>query len=111
MKNGIQLIADERKRQITEEGLTPDLDVEQQPHGQLAGAAACYALWNSPYLACPLLARLLVGFWPWGHEYWKPKDPIRDLTRAGALIAAELDRLQAVQAEQDKPIIILPNGR
>jgi hypothetical protein len=33
--------------------------------------------------------------WPWDWRFWKPSvDPIRDLVKAGALIAAEIDRLQ-----------------
>jgi hypothetical protein len=36
-------------------------------------------------------------WWPWSFEWWKPKDRIRNLVRAGALIAAEIDRLQAMQ--------------
>lgn len=32
--------------------------------------------------------------WPWKPECFKPTgDPIRDLTKAGALVAAEIDRL------------------
>jgi hypothetical protein len=33
--------------------------------------------------------------WPWSKKWWKPSsDPIRNLVKAGALIAAEIDRLQ-----------------
>lgn len=33
--------------------------------------------------------------WPWHSSWWKPSDdPIRNLVKAGALIAAEIDRLQ-----------------
>lgn len=31
--------------------------------------------------------------WPWDDSYWNPQDPMRDLVKAGALIAAEIDRL------------------
>jgi len=34
----------------------------------------------------------LVWLWPWGVEYWKPKDPLTNLVRAGALVAAAIDR-------------------
>ena len=31
--------------------------------------------------------------WPWPPEFWKPSDdPVRNLVKAGALIAAEIDR-------------------
>ena len=33
--------------------------------------------------------------WPFDDEWFKPSiDPVRQLTKAGALIAAEIDRLQ-----------------
>lgn len=33
--------------------------------------------------------------WPWDASWWKPSpDPIANLVKAGALIAAEIDRLQ-----------------
>lgn len=31
--------------------------------------------------------------WPWADLHWKPRSFERDLVRAGALLAAELDRL------------------
>ena len=38
--------------------------------------------------------------WPWGSEYWKPsEDPVRNLVKAGALIAAEIDRLNRAKAK------------
>jgi len=48
---------------------------------------------------CPVwksLSRRVPKEWPasWAIEYWKPKDRQRDLVRAGALIAAEIDRMQ-----------------
>jgi hypothetical protein len=33
-------------------------------------------------------------YWPWEWSFWKPRDPVRNLVIAGALIAAEIDRLQ-----------------
>jgi hypothetical protein len=34
-------------------------------------------------------------FWPWNFKWWKPHpdNRIRDFEKAGALIAAEIDRL------------------
>lgn len=85
IKTGIELIAEERQRQIEEEGFTPEHD-KQWIRGQLAEAAACYA---HPY-------RLLTKFyWPFDKSWCKPtpQDRIRELQKAGALIAAEIDRL------------------
>lgn len=31
--------------------------------------------------------------WPWDAKWWKPKNTRRDLVRAGALIVAELERM------------------
>ena len=35
----------------------------------------------------------MVTLWPWAAEWWKPKDCRRNLVRAGALILAEIERL------------------
>lgn len=36
--------------------------------------------------------------WPFNRKEWKPSsDPIRNLVKAGALIAAEIDRLHRVK--------------
>lgn len=92
---GIELIAAERQRQITDEGWTAEHD-DQWPYGTLAEAAACYASKQ----------RTADGFspdgWPWDEEWWKPTplDRIRELTKAGALIAAEIDRLQRAKEKQ-----------
>jgi hypothetical protein len=42
-------------------------------------------------------------FWPWDQDWWKPSpDPIRNLVKAGALIAAEIDRLQRLAPPEAK---------
>ena len=88
---GAKLIAAERRRQQTMECLSAEHDA-QWTNGELALAAIVYA--------CPprrnkwrlMLRRML---WPWDSGWWKPRTRIRDLVRAGALIAAEIDRLLA----------------
>lgn len=35
--------------------------------------------------------------WPWPSKWWKPKSQRRDLVRAGALILAEIERLDRQQ--------------
>lgn len=85
--SGLDLIAQERKRQVEAEVWTPEHD-NRNTSGELAIAAACYAMhsaWKQD-AGIPLI-------WPWEDANWKPKDPISDLVRAGALIAAELDRI------------------
>ena len=86
-KTGIELIAEERQRQIEEEGWTAEHD-KQWKHGELAEAAACYASW----LDRP--STDIEAVWPFDMTWWKPsQDRIRELQKAGALIAAEIDRL------------------
>jgi hypothetical protein len=84
---GVALIAVERSRQVTAEGYTPGHDAEHDG-GELAEAAAAYALAANGDGACR-------EFWPFRPVAFKPVSPVRALTKAGALIAAELDRLVA----------------
>jgi hypothetical protein len=94
MKGGIYLIAEERQRQIEVEGWTFEHD-DSHRAGELAAAAVCYAL---PHFI--RTENLVNALWPWNKQWWKPaiqplKDTrIRELAKAGALIAAEIDRLQ-----------------
>lgn len=93
---GILLIAKERKRQIEQEGCTAEHD-RQHRSGELALAAACYATPGVVRKAWDMVARI----WPWTLGWWKttPNDRIRELQKAGALIAAEIDRLQRAGVE------------
>ena len=78
----------ERKRQVTAEGWTPGHDDEYE-HGELADAVGCYAL-SSELFDC---AGEPPRPWPWPDEWWKPTNRRRDLVKAGALILAEIERL------------------
>lgn len=91
---GVRLIAAERQRQITQERWTPDHD-DQHADGALVVAARTY-------IEAALNLNEVHGVeyetpsydWPTGWA-WKPSDnPVRNLVKAGALIAAEIDRLQ-----------------
>lgn len=96
--NGVELIAAERKRQIDEEGWTPEHDNAHGAH-EMAAAARCYALCSYPHYT-RIMGGATPGEWPWPREWWKPSaDPIRNLVKAGALIAAEIDRLQRKELE------------
>jgi hypothetical protein len=114
--NGVELIAQERQRQIEQEGWTTEHDDNNHQAGELARAAACYAvdkpIWFGPFgtaetekdldsrrLSFRLIHGLSAWFdtvWPW-HEKRKKHNRIRRLVIAGALIAAEIDRLQRQQ--------------
>lgn len=112
MKTGIELIAEERQRQIEIEGWTPEHD-DQYTDGQLAEAASCYAAFANSISVGPdeiAIFRGSVSYdffagitrdhrWPWDDMWWKPSpnDRIRELQKAGALIAAEIDRLNRIQ--------------
>ena len=93
---GAALIAAERRRQVEREGWTPEHDAAQDG-GQLARAAGCYALYAGGIRTLPgLPGSGEVGRdWPWPGWNFKPvdDDPVRTLVKAGALIAAEIDRL------------------
>jgi hypothetical protein len=101
--SGVELIATERQRQIDAEGWTPDHD-DLHDQGELALAAACYAIPDGGDASEPVrfpTRSLLDGvtippLWPWAGRWYKrtPYDRKRELVKAGALIAAEIDRLQ-----------------
>ena len=93
--NGAERIAAERKRQVEVEGWTAGHDDRPGRKGRLAVAAACYAL-HAGHDVDPARVGWFMKpptFWPFARRWWKPRDPVRDLERAGALIAAEIDRL------------------
>lgn len=92
--SGVHRIEDERRRQQAEEGWTPEHD-DTHVNGELANAAIAYLLHEKPRKNIKRTSPPL--FWPWDGQYWKPKDRIRNLERAGALIAAEIDRLQRLE--------------
>lgn len=100
-RNGVGLIAQERERQVTKLGWTAEHDLEHK-NGELAIAAACYAL---PKTFRDSLEKLegyaAPVWWPFDDASWKPAERIKDLTRAGALIAAEIDRLLAAERGKD----------
>jgi len=81
----------ERRRQIEAEAFTAEHDDAINSDGQLAFAAACYAI---PAPRRGGRGHGYVGLlWPWSWEWWKPKDRRRDLVRAAALLLAEIERL------------------
>lgn len=93
---GSELIAQERKRQITVEGWTPEHD-DQHDRGELVRASVCYALdahWARDGVPPD---------WPWDSKWWKPTpdDRVHELIKAGALIAAEIDRLQRASSRSE----------
>ena len=93
MKTGIELIAEERQRQIEVEGWTAEHD-DLHDMGELVAAAMCYL--THPDDRAEEFGDDPPIWWPWELMWWKPEplNRIRELQKAGALIAAEIDRLQ-----------------
>ena len=87
---GSQAVLDvitERYRQIEVEGWTPEHDDEHSAHA-LAEAAACYCLSSAgkPF-------DYFETVWPWERWWFKASGTRRDLVKAGALLLAEVERL------------------
>ncbi len=117
---GAEQIATERQRQIDDEGYTPEHDDEHED-GSLAMAAICYAAPTKVYRFSDDFAQLLQfrDPWPWtiphdrryrmGERRENPGNVLPDpdtytdaermelLVKAGALIAAEIDRIERRQ--------------
>ena len=93
--SGIEAIAAERQRQIDVEEWSSDHD-DGYIDGALAAAASCYAGWDITS-EFNTRDRILRDIWPWDWSCWKPKSKRENLVRAGALIAAEIDRLDRLE--------------
>lgn len=99
--SGVERIAAERQRQIEVHGYDPEDDASYFSP-MLALAAACYAIPSGrreAYLSgLEMTAHidLRANLWPFKEEFWHPTpdNRIRELEKAGALIAAEIDRLE-----------------
>jgi len=93
MKSGIEIIAAERERQITAEGRTPMHD-DTHDCREMSIAAEDYLTVYNAGESDDDDYRTPSPQWPWQAELWKPSTiPLRNLVKAGALIAAEIDRL------------------
>lgn len=102
-------VLDERRRQIEAEGWTAEHD-DSHSNGELAAAASCYAYPNASVRKLvssrwdagrslddddiPVGRTNVPANWPdWDGDWWKPSDRRRNLVKAGALILAEIERL------------------
>lgn len=89
----------ERRRQIEVDGFSLEHD-RQYDLGELPAAAACYALFAQ---------RQVLGLrrnepdhaWPWILGWWKPGDARSALVKAGALILAEIERMDRQNPHSD----------
>ncbi|WP_204377907.1 ead/Ea22-like family protein [Enterobacter kobei] len=78
----------ERQRQKTIEGWTPEHD-DEHCNGELAMAAVCYI--NETGTVNRNGGK--PWGWPWDASWWKPNARRRNLVKAGALILAEIERI------------------
>ena len=114
-RDGATRIFDERKRQVDKEGYDRHHD-DEHVDGELAMAAVCYAAPERVYrMVNNERFKTFIDPFPWDEEFDKRvyrgalvnnKDAellkrIRMLEKAGALVAAEIDRLLRVM-ENDK---------
>lgn len=91
----------ERQRQISAEGWTPEHD-DEHGDGSMALAASCYACASAGFDDA-------ARDWPWSDDWFKPSSPRRDLIKAGALILAEIERLDRA-ALPPAPEMVNPDG-
>lgn len=82
----------ERRRQVCAEGYEPEADAMYES-GELARAAATYAL-----LATGDDGWRVEDNWPWGMSTLKRAEPRRMLEKAGALILADMERIDRAAA-------------
>jgi len=113
-------IAAERRRQVEAEGWMPGHD-DAHRFGEMARAAACYALQST--LGDPersfeasidggtvmfkrkffTVGTINISYllWPWSGQWWKPTTARRDLVKAAALIVAEIERLDRLPPQRE----------
>lgn len=105
LSNAVQSMISERQRQQSVEGWTPKHD-DKHDNNELAFAASCYAFhsaaasWDFEDDGTPYDIHPAPKNWPWAPEWWKPTNPRRDLVKAGALILAEIERIDRQEAAQ-----------
>jgi len=101
LSQALQDVINERRRQCTDEGYTAEHD-DAHADGELARAAAVYALVSALhdeerksalYVSGLHMFSVVRRIWPARWYNPKIKDRRRDLVRAGALIVAEIERL------------------
>lgn len=85
MKTGIEQIKEERAKQIAKYGYTAYHDAGYTNKELLLGALA--------YLKAAIKDIEWSTDWPFEEQYWHNEGYVENLKKAGAFIAAELDRL------------------
>lgn len=99
MKTAIELISEERERQIAKKGYSLSHD-DGHENGELAIAACCYAYPRQSLY----VDEIRNNEWPFEPESFKPEpmNRTRELVKSGALICAEIERLQRLKNQQNE---------
>ena len=105
ISDSLRLIAEERARQVAK---WPSAHDDEHTKGELALASACHA---APVPLYRVTGNMVESAWPWTTRWSRLPEPpvgspsgderIRELSVAGALIVAEIDRLK--RAEKQSP--------
>lgn len=114
VSEGVRLIGVERARQVAVLGYSPS-DDDQLPDGSLSMAAACYAADERIYVRDDLAKEVVFKDpWPWDsrfdkrphgdgnylrHDLLTREKRLDLLVKAGALVAAEIDKLLRAPGE------------
>lgn len=106
MSKAIDDILAERRRQVEAEGWHPPHD-DAHRMGELAGAAACYAMHDLSFTIQNIklghaVAMMVKDLWPWAASWWKPTDRRRNLIKATALLIAEIERIDRAATTKPK---------
>lgn len=98
-EKGAFAVLSERWSQVAEKGWSETHD-DQYQRDELALAAVAYALPEA--LRNMFLGSLTLGqiLWPWDQTWWRPRSRRDDLVRAGALIIAEIARIDREEARK-----------
>ncbi|WP_227509203.1 hypothetical protein [Acinetobacter johnsonii] len=96
----IKDVINERQRQINQEFYSTENDDEYKQN-ELLRAAVCYAenvvrrgwVFDSNFGPDVYQEEEVPDLWPWDLDFWKPRNPRRDLVRAAALLIAEIERI------------------
>lgn len=110
MKTGMEMILEAKGKFQTVAALLAT-NPEEGDEGELAGAAACYALANADYFGVG--RRIVAGIWPLAPELCCPEElgGVEGLAKAGALILMELERRAEIKMKQEeRSVLILPGN-
>jgi len=94
MTYGAEKIAQERQRQIVEEGYGLSHDMH---HSYVDFKLAAVS-----YLLADIDPERSKEYWPFEPQYYKPKSVERNMERAGALTAAAIDRYTDIADKGEK---------